>query len=173
MCFVPLKSNTKFFIYRKIAARPNLFPQYILYTTNGLDVWRAIITQSFTFKIIYNLNSEVTCSISGLNRMLAIQNIVHCRGHRWGILMSHVNFKKCSNVACCCHLGIPMTPAKSKKCPCHPVAKAYYNHHNYLGPVVSLKPIFHCDAKKLRWALALAQPPKATILRWGYQHVGI
>ena len=36
-----------------------------------------------------------------------------------------------------------------------------------------LQPIFHCDSKLLRLVPVLAYTPKATILRWVYQHVGI
>ena len=36
-----------------------------------------------------------------------------------------------------------------------------------------LKPIFHCEAKYLASGVAVGNAPKARILRWIYQHVGI
>ena len=38
---------------------------------------------------------------------------------------------------------------------------------------VTLKPIFHCDAKYLALGLALGNAPDARILHWRYQHVGV
>ena len=40
--------------------------------------------------------------------------------------------------------------------------------------IKTLKPIFPCDAKRVALGPGVGlAPPNATILRWGYQHVGI
>ena len=40
-------------------------------------------------------------------------------------------------------------------------------------PQNHLKPIFHCDAKPFALGPCVGLDPNATILHWGYKHVGI